>query len=286
MGRIDWHAGFLAAMKLELMEDEDNLEFLEEQFLDGRKQRYDLLIIKNDRLVKIRNEIGTKFDKFNIVEYKNPRDGLSAEHFYRLLGYTSRYLYERHDYDVYRADAYTMTMVRHSIPREMLRRLKSDGIDSREILPGIYELSGRIPFVSQVIVTERLPGNGGHAWLKGLTNRADIRHLGSLVESSRTLDAKHKGYAEELMDVFVRANTKLMGKVKKEGGHMCRAVNELFADEITEMKAVIAAKDEQLADKDEQLADKDEKLADKDEQIRVLTDRVAQLEKERRIANM
>ena len=34
MGRIDWHAGFLAAMKLELMEDEDNLEFLEEQFLD------------------------------------------------------------------------------------------------------------------------------------------------------------------------------------------------------------------------------------------------------------
>ena len=39
---------------------------------------------------------------------------------------------------------------------------------------------------------------------------------------------------------------------------MCRAVNELFADEITEMKAIIAAKDEQ---------------------IRTLTDRVAQLEK-------
>jgi hypothetical protein len=81
MGRIDWHAGFLAAMKLELMEDEDNLEFLEEQFLDGRKQRYDLLIIKNDRSVEIRNEIGTKFDKFNIVEYKNPNDELRAEHF-------------------------------------------------------------------------------------------------------------------------------------------------------------------------------------------------------------
>ncbi len=84
-----------------------------------------------------------------------------------------------------------------------------------------------------------------------------------------------------------------MGKIKKEGGQMCRAVNELFADEINEMKAVIAAKDEQLADKDVQLADKDVQLADKDVQladkdvqIRTLTDRVAQLENERRIASM
>ena len=70
-----------------------------------------------------------------------------------------------------------------------------------------------------------------------------------------------------------------MGKIKKEGGQMCRAVNELFADEINEMKAVIAAKDEQLADKDVQ-------LADKDVQIRTLTDRIVQLENERRIASM
>ena len=60
MSNIDWHAGFVSAMKLELMADEKNLEFREEQFLDERKQRFDLLIVKKRRNVRIRNEIGEK----------------------------------------------------------------------------------------------------------------------------------------------------------------------------------------------------------------------------------
>ena len=60
---------------------------------------------------------------------------------------------------------------------------------------------------------------------------------------------------------------------------MCRAVNELFADEINEMKAVIA-------DKDTQLADKDTQLADNAAQIKTLTDRIAQLENELRLAKI
>ena len=37
MSNIDWHAGFVSAMKLELMANEKSLEFQEEQFLDSRK---------------------------------------------------------------------------------------------------------------------------------------------------------------------------------------------------------------------------------------------------------
>ena len=291
MSRINWHAGFVAAMKLELMEDEEYLEFKEEQYLDGRKQRLDLLIIKNDRSVRLHNEIGANFDKFNILEYKNPNDELNAEHYYRLLGYTSRYLYERHDHDVYPADAYTMTIVRQGIPREMFRQLKADGIDSAEVMTGIFELSGKLPFMTQIIVSERLPSNGRHAWLRGLTNKAGKRDLDSIIENSRGLDSKYKEHAEYVMDVFVRANTGLMNEIKKEGGRMCRAVNELFADEINEMKAVLADKETQLedskmelADTKMQLADKDTKLADNAVQIKTLTDRIAQLENELRLA--
>ena len=283
MSRINWHAGFVAAMKLELMEDEDYLEFREEQYLDGRKQRLDLLIIKNDRSVKIHNEIGANFDKFNILEYKNPNDELNAEHYYRLLGYTSRYLYERHDHDVYPADAYTMTIVRHGIPREMFRQLKADGIDSVEVMPGIYELSGKLPFMTQVVVTGRLPDNGRHVWLRGLTNKAGKRDLGSIVENSRDLNPKYKEHAEDVMDVFVRANAGLMNEIKKEGGSMCRAVNELFADEINEMKAVYA---DEINEMKAVLADKDTQLADNAVQIKTLTDRIAQLENELRLAKM
>ncbi len=86
-------------------------------------------------------------------------------------------------------------------------------------------------------------------------------------------------HTEDMMDVFVRANAGLMNEIKKEGGSMCRAVNELFADEINEMKAVIA-------DKDTQLADKDTQLADNAVQIKTLTDRIAQLENELRLAKI
>ena len=95
------------------------------------------------------------------------------------------------------------------------------------------------------------------------------------------------------MDVFVRANTGLMNEIKKEGGRMCRAVNELFADEINEMKAVLADKETQLADKETQLADIETRLADKETQladnavqIKTLTDRIAQLENELRLAKI
>ncbi len=42
---------------------------------------------------------------------------------------------------------------------------------------------------------------------------------------------------------------------------MCNAVNELFADQIEEMKLIIADKDSMLADKDSMLADKDSQIA-------------------------
>ena len=48
----------------------------------------------------------------------------------------------------------------------------------------------------------------------------------------------------------------------KEEPSMCQAVNELFADEINQMKLVIADKDSQLTLMGSQLADKDSQLAD------------------------
>lgn len=42
---------------------------------------------------------------------------------------------------------------------------------------------------------------------------------------------------------------------------MCKAVNELFADEINAMKAEIADKDSIIADKDSLIADKDAIIA-------------------------
>ena len=47
MNIIDWHVGFVSAMKLELIESKDNLIYDEEHHIANRAQRIDLLIIKN-----------------------------------------------------------------------------------------------------------------------------------------------------------------------------------------------------------------------------------------------
>ena len=55
------------------------------------------------------------------------------------------------------------------------------------------------------------------------------------------------------MDIFTSANNDLM-KEQLEEPTMCKAVNELFADEIKELKNIVADKDSLLADKDALIA--------------------------------
>ena len=69
MDRIDWHSGFVNAMKLELLADEESLEFEDEHLIANRAQRIDLLIIKKVRSIRLVNEIGEMFDKYNVQFY-------------------------------------------------------------------------------------------------------------------------------------------------------------------------------------------------------------------------
>ncbi len=77
MKKIDWHAGFVSAMKLEFIENEQDLIYGEEHPVANRAQRIDLLIIKNNNNVRIRNPIGAIFSRFNICEYKGPDQPLT-----------------------------------------------------------------------------------------------------------------------------------------------------------------------------------------------------------------
>ena len=66
MEKIDWHEGFVSAMKLEFMANEDDLEFEQEKLIANRAQKIDLLIIKKLRSTRLVNEIGAMFDKYDL----------------------------------------------------------------------------------------------------------------------------------------------------------------------------------------------------------------------------
>lgn len=252
MKKIDWHAGFVSAMKLELIENEKDLIFDEEHPIANRAQRIDLLIIKNENSAVIRNPIGTLFRKFNICEYKSPEQSLTYGDFYKILAYTGLYLNETQSGSKHNSDEYTMTFVREPHPHNLFNRLDADGIDIIKTAPGIYRLSNNLPFPTQVIVSREIPDES-KSWLKCLTKHGTWRDLDTIVTKTPQLDSHNKRLADNIMNIFTASNMELVKKAKEEP-NMCQAVNELFADEINEMKLIIADKDSLIADKDSQIA--------------------------------
>lgn len=273
MKNIDWHAGFVSAMKLELIEHEKDLIYEEEHLIANRAQRIDLLIIKNSNNVTIRNPIGSMFGRFNICEYKSPGQSLTYRDFYKVLAYTGLYLYETQGSEEHNASDYTMTFVRESHPYKLFKRLNGDGIDIKCNISGIYELDGNLPFRARVIVTIEIPDER-KSWLRCLTSHGKPADLANIVSNTPALEEHNKRYADNVMDIFTSANNDLMKKQLEEPT-MCKAVNELFADEIKELKNIVADKDSLLADKDSLIATQNTLLADKDALIAKLQ---AQLE--------
>ena len=90
-------------------------------------------------------------------------------------------------------------------------------------------------------------------WLRSLTKHGTRSSLDSIVSNTRPLDLNFKRYADNVMDVFTSANYNLVKK-ELEDSTMCNAVNELFADQIQELKNVIVDMGSQLADKDALIA--------------------------------
>ncbi len=237
MKKIDWHSGFVNAMKLELLANEKDLEYEDEHLIANRAQRINLLIIKKIRTVKIVNEVGAIFDKYNIVEYKSPEDSLTLGDFYKVLGYTGIYLEELHRYDEYGRDAFTMTFVRRRKPAKLFEYLKRDGHEVSHVKKGIYEINGHLPFRTQIIVSREWDDEEAeiHTWLRSLTNESKGKELNGILVSTPKLGYEHKQLADGVMNVFARANMELIREVKEEPT-MCEAINELFAEETKKEK--------------------------------------------------
>lgn len=278
MDIVDWHAGFAPAMKLDLRDNEADLEYEEEHPIANRAQTLDLLIIKNDRRVTVRNTVGRIFDRFNILEYKGPGDKLNIGTYFKTLAYTCLYLEERHEYDADDRESYTISLVRYACLRKLFELLPRYGIRVRKRFQGIYELTGCVQFRTQIIVIRELPDDNKHIWLKCLTDTGGEKELKKVIKVAPSLDQKHKPYADSVMEVFIRGNVKELTNVKNKDGRksiVCKAASELFAPEIQELKDIVKSKDNQLAQKEDQLAQKDSQIAEQSAKIAYLEKRLA-----------
>ena len=156
---IQWHPAFVCAMSMEFAEDRERLVFEREYQLNTKPLQIDLLIIKKERDVRIRNEIGHFFAGYNVLEYKAPGDRLDADVYYKAVAYGCLYKAYGETVDGRKAEDITVTLVREARPRELLGYFRDAGTAVEHVHPGIWHLSGsRILFPTQIVAIRELEG--------------------------------------------------------------------------------------------------------------------------------
>ncbi|MBP3610432.1 MAG: Rpn family recombination-promoting nuclease/putative transposase [Lachnospiraceae bacterium] len=223
---LQWHAAFYAGIQIELEAEAQELVFEQEHMLGTKPMQVDVLIIKKNTEKRIQKNIGRMFKKHNLVEYKSPKDYLSIDDFYKVLGYACFYKSDSGKVDEIKIEEMTITFVCSHYPGKMLRHLETKWrlrIEKQE--EGIYYITGSV-FQIQLLVTTRL-SEENNLWLKYLTDDISENTVAEKLLQEYGKHMKNHLY-ESMMNIIVRANAEMFQEVRS----MCEALLELMKDEL------------------------------------------------------
>ncbi|MBQ3399262.1 MAG: hypothetical protein IJG51_10275 [Synergistaceae bacterium] len=231
-GRIKYHYGFYAAMKVEYALMNAKLDYDQEVQLGEEPIRVDFLIIKKNARVVLTDPIGEYFEAVNIFEYKSPEDSLSIDDFYKAVAYAFIYKgYNKNTNELHIEDM-TLTLVRHTYPQKLMKALKKYGFTIDEQHPGIYRIGGITGLKIQFIVSSKLPDenyDGLKLIARGCKGDAVIRYMDKTANSG---DSNVKTNAGTVLEMCLNINKNLDEQI---GGKM-RTIREIFKDAFDETR--------------------------------------------------
>ena len=228
-GRTRYHYGFYAAIKVCYDLLKARVTYEQEKQLGEDPIRLDFLIIKKDNDVTLHDPIGEFFRAVNLFEYKSPEDGLSIDDFYKAQGYGL--IYKGYDRKVNELpiEEMTLTLVRHSYPRELMRMLKKIGFIIDEPYNGIYRVEGKVSIPVQIVVSSRLTDgeyDGLQLLAEGCTKEAVLHYAEKAVASE---DENIKTNAGTVISICLDINEELGSQLKEEGT-MNETIRRIFKE--------------------------------------------------------
>jgi len=223
-GKNLWHPAFVDAMRMELFDYRDSLEFKYEHPLNTEPLRIDLLIIKKPKDLIIDKNIARIFRSDNIFEYKSPGDYLAVNDFMKVYAYANLYAAITPNVDF--ADI-TLTFVERRRPRKLLKYLtETRGYKAEETSPGIYLVTGDyLPI--QIIESGKL-SERENLWLKSLVKDLSAVNVGSILDKAQKL--RDKAQLGAYLYMLSRANPRSFLEAK----NMARRKRETFEEVFTE----------------------------------------------------
>ena len=230
--KLQWHPAFCSALRLELLEDAENLEFTDEFQLTEKPLQIDCTVVKVKRDCKIKNEIGKIFRKHNIFEYKSPMDELNIDTFYKAVAYACLYKVLPNHVDEIPAEEITITLIRDRKPVKLMHELEKSGYGYKKEAAGIYYVNGAM-FPVQIIESSELDVDM-HVQLKALTNHLEESLMRQYLLQVSTFEGREKNLADIVLQVIVNSNMEKVREWKGSERIMCEALRVLMADELNE----------------------------------------------------
>ena len=224
-GRTRFHYGFYAAMEVEYDLKKIPLTYKQEVELGKDPVRLDFLVIKKEPDIVLDDPIGEFFKQVNIFEYKSPEDGLSIDDFYKVQGYGLIYKGFGRKVNELPIENITLTIVRHTLPRDMLKMLENSGIVVKETHRGIYRFEGKLSIPAQLVVSSQLP-IGEYEGLRLLAKGATVEDIKTYAEKAIvSCNERIKENVRTVIEVCLNINKNL-----REVKEMYEAVREVFKD--------------------------------------------------------
>ena len=230
--KLQWHPAFCSALRLELLEDAENLEFTDEFQLTEKPLQIDCTVVKVKRDCKIKNEIGKIFRKHNIFEYKSPKDELNIDTFYKAVAYACLYKVLPNHVNEIPAEEITITLIRDRKPVKLLGELEKSGYGYKKEAAGIYYVNGAM-FPMQIIESSELDVDM-HVQLKALTNHLEESLMRQYLLQVSTFEGREKNLADIVLQVIVNSNMEKVREWKGSEQTMCEALRVLMKEELKE----------------------------------------------------
>jgi hypothetical protein len=157
--RIKWHPAFAAAIQLEFKEYESSLEYSVEHELTQEPLKIDVVIIKKLQDIEIHKSAGKILKKYNIFEYKSPKDYLSIDDYHKVKAYAYLYKAISKKANSIEISEMTITLASTRFPRKLIKYFRKSGCNVTNKEPGIYYIDNT-DIITQLVVTSELPDEG------------------------------------------------------------------------------------------------------------------------------
>ena len=251
---------YVCALKIELRDYSEVLEYIKEYPIGKNYFRIDLLVIKKLTEQTIPKNIALIFKTFNLFEIKGLGSTAGIDSYYKAIGYAGLLINQTGEKDQYSSLDVSLTILSCHYPMKLIKHLKNERKLSIKKSPeGVYYIN-KETFNTQIIVTNRLSPEENLS-LRYLTDKLQDMELTEwlmddykehqeeeiyrrYLHQVMTAGTKRKGeddmyICEGLLNFFGTSSEEIIERTKKEADEYYQPKIDRLSSEIEYLKSLL-----------------------------------------------